>query len=123
MKYKRILLKLSGEALMGDKNYGIDSNLLEKYSSQIIEVGGDAPISVQSMTFSKTKDIEATVEQINRLHFAGADMVRVAVLDEEDAKALKTIKEKTSLPLIADIHFNYKLGLMAGEYYKHTYLF
>jgi (E)-4-hydroxy-3-methylbut-2-enyl-diphosphate synthase len=80
-----------------------------------VEVGGDAPISVQSMTFSKTKDVATTIEQINRLHFAGADMVRVAVLDEDDAKALKTIKENTSLPLIADIHFNYKLGLMAGE--------
>jgi len=80
-----------------------------------IEIGGDSPISVQSMTFSKTKDTKATIEQINRLHFAGADMVRVAVLDEEDAKALKIIKENTSLPLIADIHFNYKLGMMAGE--------
>jgi (E)-4-hydroxy-3-methylbut-2-enyl-diphosphate synthase len=80
-----------------------------------VEVGGDAPISVQSMTFSKTKDTKSTIEQINRLHFAGADMVRVAVLDEEDAKALKTIKENTSLPLIADIHFNYKLGIMAAE--------
>jgi (E)-4-hydroxy-3-methylbut-2-enyl-diphosphate synthase len=80
-----------------------------------VEVGGDAPISVQSMTFSKTKDIKSTLEQIDRLYLAGADMVRVAVLDEEDAKALKTIKEKSSLPIIADIHFNYRLGLMAGE--------
>ena len=80
-----------------------------------VEIGGNAPISVQSMTFSKTKDIKSTIEQINRLHFAGADIVRVAVLDEEDAKALKEIKKRVALPLVADIHFNYKLGIMAGE--------
>ena len=80
-----------------------------------VEIGGDAPISVQSMTFSKTKDIKETLEQINRLYFAGADIVRVAVLDEEDAKALKKIKEKSPLPIVADIHFNYRLGIMAAE--------
>ncbi|WP_457560812.1 flavodoxin-dependent (E)-4-hydroxy-3-methylbut-2-enyl-diphosphate synthase [Caminibacter sp.] len=80
-----------------------------------VEIGGDAPISVQSMTYSKTKDIETTLEQINRLYFAGADIVRVAVLDEEDANSLKKIKEKSPLPIIADIHFNYRLGLKAAE--------
>ncbi len=80
-----------------------------------VAVGGDAPISVQSMTFSRTADVEATVEQINRLHFAGADIVRVAVPDMEDAKALKEIKRRTSLPLVADIHFNYRLALIAAE--------
>ncbi|WP_457564172.1 flavodoxin-dependent (E)-4-hydroxy-3-methylbut-2-enyl-diphosphate synthase [Caminibacter sp.] len=80
-----------------------------------VEIGGDAPISVQSMTYSKTKDIESTLEQINRLYFAGADIVRVAVLDEEDANSLKKIKEKSPLPIIADIHFNYRLGLKAAE--------
>lgn len=80
-----------------------------------VAVGGDAPISVQSMTYSRTADVEATVEQINRLHFAGADIVRVAVPDYEDAKALKEIRDKTSLPLVADIHFNYRLALIAAE--------
>jgi len=80
-----------------------------------VEVGGDAPISVQSMTFSKTRDVEATVEQINRLHFAGCDIVRVAVPAEEDALALKAIKERIKLPLVADIHFNYRLALIAAE--------
>lgn len=80
-----------------------------------VAIGGDAPISVQSMTFSKTSDIEATVEQIKLLHFAGADIVRVAVPDIEAANALKAIKEQTSLPLVADIHFNYKLALIAAE--------
>jgi len=81
-----------------------------------VAVGGDAPISVQSMTYSDTRDVAATVEQINRLHFAGADMVRVAVPQMEDALALKTIKEQISLPLIADIHFNYKLALEAAKW-------
>ncbi len=81
-----------------------------------VEIGGNAPISVQSMTYSKTKDIKTTLDQINRLYFAGADLVRVAVLDEEDASSLKEIVEKSPLPVIADIHFNYKLGLKAAEY-------
>ena len=81
-----------------------------------VAIGGDAPISVQSMTFSNTKDVEATIEQINRLHFAGADIVRVAVPDMEDALALQAIKEQISLPLIADIHFNYRLALEAAKW-------
>ena len=80
-----------------------------------VAIGGDAPISVQSMTYSRTRDIEATVEQINRLHFAGCDIVRVAVPDMEDALALKAIKERIALPLVADIHFNYRLALVAAE--------
>lgn len=67
------------------------------------------------MTFSKTSDIKATVEQINRLHFAGANIVRVAVPDKEAANALKEIKSQVALPLVADIHFNYKLALIAAE--------
>ncbi|SFV68445.1 1-hydroxy-2-methyl-2-(E)-butenyl 4-diphosphate synthase [hydrothermal vent metagenome] len=81
-----------------------------------VAVGGDAPISVQSMTYSDTRDVAATVEQINRLHFAGADMVRVAVPEMEDALALKMIKKQISLPLIADIHFNYRLALEAAKW-------
>ena len=80
-----------------------------------VAVGGDAPISVQSMTYSRTHDVQATVEQIKRLHFAGCDIVRVAVPNMEDALALKSIKEQISIPLIADIHFNYRLALVAAE--------
>ncbi len=80
-----------------------------------VAVGGDAPISVQSMTYTKTSDVEATVEQIRRLHFAGADIIRLAVPDMEAAEALKAIKEQTTLPIVADIHFNYKLALKAAE--------
>lgn len=94
--------------------------MIERYPTKKIyvgnvAVGGDAPISTQSMTYSDTHNVVATVEQINRLHFAGADMVRVAVPDMKDALALKSIKEQISLPLIADIHFNYKLALIAAE--------
>jgi (E)-4-hydroxy-3-methylbut-2-enyl-diphosphate synthase len=78
-------------------------------------VGGDAPISTQSMTYSKTHDVEATVAQIKRLHFAGCDIVRVAVPEMQDALALKAIKEQISLPLVADIHFNYRLALEAAK--------
>lgn len=80
-----------------------------------VAVGGDAPVSVQSMTYSKTHDVEATVEQINRLHFAGCDIARVSVPDEESAHALKEIKKRISIPLVADIHFNYRLALIAAE--------
>lgn len=80
-----------------------------------VAIGGDAPISVQSMTYSKTEDILATVEQINRLHFAGADIVRLAVPDEEAANVLAQIKKQVKLPIVADIHFNYRLALIAAE--------
>lgn len=80
-----------------------------------VKIGGDAPISVQSMTFSKTADIQATKEQIDRLHLAGADIVRVAVSDEKDANALKELKKIATLPIVADIHFRYKFALIAAE--------
>jgi (E)-4-hydroxy-3-methylbut-2-enyl-diphosphate synthase len=81
-----------------------------------VAIGGDAPISVQSMTYSDTQDVAATVEQINRLHFAGADLVRVCFTDMDAAFAIKAIKDQISLPLIADIHFNYKLALEASKW-------
>lgn len=80
-----------------------------------VAIGGDAPISVQSMTFSKTKDIQATKEQIDRLALAGADIVRVAVHDLKDANALKELKSISPLPLVADIHFRYEYALIAAE--------
>ena len=81
-----------------------------------VAVGGDAPISVQSMTFTNTRDVEATVEQINRLHFAGCDIVRVAVPEMEDALALREIVSRVNLPVVADIHFNYRLALEAAKW-------
>lgn len=80
-----------------------------------VPVGGDAPIPVQSMCFTKTSDIDATVEQIRALHFAGADIVRLAVPNKEAALALKEIKKQVDLPIVADIHFHHKLALIAAE--------
>ncbi len=80
-----------------------------------VAIGGGAPISVQSMTFSKTKDIQATKEQLDRLALAGADIVRVAVHDLKDANALKELKSISPLPLIADIHFRYEYALIAAQ--------
>jgi (E)-4-hydroxy-3-methylbut-2-enyl-diphosphate synthase len=68
------------------------------------------------MTFSNTRNVEATVEQIKRLHFAGCDIVRVAVPDMEDALALEEIVKRVDLPVVADIHFNYKLALEAAKW-------
>lgn len=80
-----------------------------------VPIGGDHPIAIQSMTFSKTCDIDSTIDQINRLALAGCQIVRVAVSDEKDAQALKELKSLSPLPLVADIHFRYKLALIAAE--------
>lgn len=80
-----------------------------------VPVGGDEPISVQSMTTTKTRDIAATVNQINELEKAGCEIIRVAVPDQESARALKDIKKSISIPLVADIHFNYRLALEAMD--------
>lgn len=81
-----------------------------------VKVGGDAPISVQSMLFTKTQDINGSLEQLTRLKLAGADIVRLACLDIKDARALKEIKKQSPLPLIVDIHFNYKLAVFCAEF-------
>ncbi|MBP1709239.1 MAG: ispG [Deltaproteobacteria bacterium] len=78
-----------------------------------IKVGGRAPISVQSMTKTDTRDAAATISQIHELEEAGCEIIRVAVPDENAAQKLKEIKNRIAIPLIADIHFNHKLALMA----------
>jgi (E)-4-hydroxy-3-methylbut-2-enyl-diphosphate synthase len=80
-----------------------------------VRIGGDAPIAVQSMTTMYTRDVEATVAQIQRLEEVGCELVRVAVPEAPDAEALGAIKRRIHIPLIADIHYNVKLGLMAIE--------
>jgi (E)-4-hydroxy-3-methylbut-2-enyl-diphosphate synthase len=74
-------------------------------------IGGDAPITVQSMTNTDTRNAAATVEQIKRLEEAGCEIVRVAVPDNEAAEAVKTIKKSIGIPLVSDIHFDYRLAL------------
>ncbi len=78
-----------------------------------VKVGGDAPIAVQSMTNTLTTDIDATVAQIKRLEDAGADIVRVSVPDPDSAAAMPEILNQTDVPIIADIHFSYKMALAA----------
>ena len=80
-----------------------------------VAVGGNSPISVQSMTTAKTSDVDAVVEQINALEEAGCDIARSAINSIEDAKAIGEIKKRTNLPLVADIQFDYKLALSAVE--------
>ncbi|SMM99637.1 1-hydroxy-2-methyl-2-(E)-butenyl 4-diphosphate synthase [uncultured Candidatus Thioglobus sp.] len=81
-----------------------------------VAIGGGAPISVQSMTNTNTNDVEATVAQINAIQNAGADLVRVSVPTMDAAEAFKKIKAQTNIPLIADIHFDYKIALKVAEY-------
>jgi (E)-4-hydroxy-3-methylbut-2-enyl-diphosphate synthase len=78
-----------------------------------VKVGGDAPISVQSMTKTDTRDVRRTIHQIQRLEEAGCEIVRVAVVDKEAAHAIMEIKKKIRIPLIADIHFHPHLALLA----------
>jgi len=80
-----------------------------------VEIGGDSPISVQSMTNTDTRDIEATVSQIHKLEKAGCEIVRVAVLDQEAASAIRAIRDDITIPLIADIHFDARLAVAAME--------
>ncbi|MBO8159388.1 flavodoxin-dependent (E)-4-hydroxy-3-methylbut-2-enyl-diphosphate synthase [Thermosyntropha sp.] len=80
-----------------------------------ILIGGNNPIVVQSMTNTDTRDVDRTVRQIKALERAGCELVRVAVVDEEAAAAVKKIKSRISIPLVADIHFNYKLALASIE--------
>ncbi len=80
-----------------------------------VAVGGDAPISVQSMTNTPTADVQATVAQIKRQEQAGCDITRCSCPDEESAKALRLITRQVSIPVVADIHFDYRLGILAAE--------
>lgn len=80
-----------------------------------VKLGGQDKVVIQSMTNTKTKDVDATVKQILDLERAGCEIIRVAILDGEDAKAIKAIKERIHIPLVADIHFNPDFALMAIE--------
>ncbi len=86
-----------------------------RFSKQIsigdVKIGGDAPISVQSMCNTDTRDVEATCRQINELAQKGCDIVRLAVLNKDAAEAIKDIVKKVSVPLVADIHFDYRLAI------------
>ena len=78
-----------------------------------VKIGGQNKVVIQSMTNTKTKDVENTVKQIKELEKVGCEIIRVACLDIEDAKAIKQIKEQINIPIVADIHFDYKIALEA----------
>ena len=80
-----------------------------------VKIGGDAPITVQSMTNTDTRDIKSTLKQINNLAEVGCELVRLAILNPEAAEAIKEIKKQSPLPLIADIHFDYRLAIKCIE--------
>jgi (E)-4-hydroxy-3-methylbut-2-enyl-diphosphate synthase len=80
-----------------------------------VEIGGDAPVSIQSMTITKTEDVQATLIQAHAIATQGADIVRVAVPHEGDARALPEIVKEAGVPIVADIHFSYRLALKALE--------
>ena len=80
-----------------------------------VQIGGQDKVVIQSMCNTKTKDVEATVNQILDLEKVGCEIIRVACLDMEDAKAIKKIKERIHIPIVADIHFDYKIALEAIE--------
>lgn len=93
--------------------------IIRRHSRKImvgpVAVGGDAPISVQSMTNTPTADAKATIEQIRRQEAVGCDITRCSCPDEDSAKALKIITREVSIPVVADIHFDYRLGILAAK--------
>jgi (E)-4-hydroxy-3-methylbut-2-enyl-diphosphate synthase len=94
-------------------------NIYRRKSRQImvgnVPVGGDAPISVQTMTNTLTTDVKGTIAQVNAAAEAGADIVRISIPDEASSAALKLIVPEVSVPIVADIHFHYKRGIEAAE--------
>ncbi|MBM70595.1 MAG: 4-hydroxy-3-methylbut-2-en-1-yl diphosphate synthase [Haliea sp.] len=96
------------------------SPITRRVSRQImvgsVPVGGDAPISVQSMTNTETCDVEATVAQVKAIQDAGADIVRVSVPSMDAAEAFRAIRARVDIPLVADIHFDHKIALKVAEY-------
>ncbi|MBC8590505.1 flavodoxin-dependent (E)-4-hydroxy-3-methylbut-2-enyl-diphosphate synthase [Wansuia hejianensis] len=94
---------------------------MERKKTRVIQVGdkligGNNPITVQSMTNTLTKDIQSTVNQIHRLETAGCDIIRMAISDFEDAKAIKDIKKSINIPIIADIQYDYRLAMESIKY-------
>jgi len=95
--------------------FSIKRKKTRQISVGCVKVGGTAPVSVQSMTNTFTRDIDATSAQIRRLEEAGCEIVRVAVPDIESARAISSIKNQISIPLIADIHFDYRLAVASAK--------
>lgn len=95
--------------------FPLTRNKTRRISVGHVMIGGSAPIAVQSMTNTQTQNVTATVSQIKRLEEAGCEIVRVAVPDQEAAEAIQLIKKEISIPLIADIHFDYRLAIASAR--------
>ena len=80
-----------------------------------VQIGGGAPVSVQSMTNTPTEDVARTLEQIRALHAAGADIVRISVYNPACARAVRALVDASPVPLVADIHFDHRLAIQAVE--------
>ena len=93
----------------------MERKMTKKINVGGLEIGGGSAVTVQSMCNTKTWDVEATVAQIKRLRAAGCEIVRLAVPDQRAAEAISTIKEQVDVPLVADIHFDYRLALICAE--------
>ena len=93
----------------------ISRKTTRKINIKDVEIGGDAPISVQTMTNTLTTDIKSTINQIKSCADAGADIIRVSCPDLESTKSLKTIVKESPIPIVADIHFHYKRAIEAAE--------
>ena len=97
-----------------------DSPITRRKSTRIyvgkVPIGDGAPIAVQSMTNTPTTDVEATVAQINRIKAVGGEIVRVSIPTMDAAEAFKQIRQQVDIPLIADIHFDYRIALKVAEY-------
>ena len=93
----------------------MDRNETRKIMVGNVQIGGQNRVVIQSMCNTKTKDVDETVKQILELEKAGCEIIRIACLDMEDAKAIRQIKEKIHIPIVADIHFDYKIALQAIE--------
>src|SRR3546814_15560708 len=94
-------------------------DIVRRRSRQIhvgkVPVGGDAPITVQTMTNTRTTDIEGTIAQVRAMEIAGADIVRISCPDEDSTRALKQIIPEVTVPIVADIHFHYRRGIEPAE--------
>ncbi|MBM6838606.1 flavodoxin-dependent (E)-4-hydroxy-3-methylbut-2-enyl-diphosphate synthase, partial [Clostridium saudiense] len=93
----------------------MERKLTRKVKVGNVYVGGDAPVSIQSMTNTDTRDVEATLDQIRALHVAGCEIIRCAVPDMKAAESLKEICANSPMPVVADIHFDYRLALKSIE--------
>lgn len=100
---------------MVDSQFLIRRRKTRKVRVGNIFIGGDSPITVQSMTNTDTRDVRATVEQIKRLEEAGCDIIRAAVPDAEAVEAVREIKKQTAVPFVADIHFDYRIAIKCIE--------